>query len=68
MNEKQIIENLVNALFIATNRAVYNGNRLIEVGEADINRGQFLSLVRSAVKEAENWIDVPEYYDFNKFK
>jgi len=68
MNEKQIIENLVNALFIATNRAVYNGNRLIEVGEADINRGQFLSLVRSAVKEAEKFVEIPEYCDFNKFE
>jgi len=68
MTEKQTIEKLINALYVATDRAVSNGDRLIEIGQADINRGQFLSLVRSAVKEAENWIDVPDYYYFNKFK
>ena len=68
MTEKQIIEKLINALFTAINRAVYNGNRLIELGEKDENRRQFLSLVRSAVKETESFIDIPSYYDFNKFK
>jgi len=68
MNEKQIIEKLINALYIATERAIINGNRLIEIGQKDENRRQFLSLVMFAVKEAESFVNIPEYYNFNKFK
>ena len=68
MNEKQIIENLVRALYIATERAVLNGDRLLEVGKQDFNRGQFLALVRNVVKDAEKFIETPEYIDFKKFK
>jgi len=68
MNEKQIIEKLIHALYIATERAVLNGDRLLEVGKQDFNRGQFLALVKLTVKDAEKFIDVPEYNNFNKFK
>ena len=68
MNEKQIIEKLVHALYIATERATSNGDRLLEVGKQDFNRGQFLALVRNVVKDAEKFIETPEYIDFKKFK
>jgi len=68
MTEKQIIEKLVYALYIATVRAVSNGDRLLEVGKQDFNRGQFLALVRNTINDAENFIETPEYIDFKKFK
>jgi len=68
MTEKQIIEKLVHVLYVATERAVLNGDRLLEVGKQDFNRGQFLSLVRNVVKDAEKFIKIPEYNNFEKFK
>jgi len=68
MTEKQIIEKLVHVLYVTTERAISNGDRLVEVGKQDFNRGQFLALVRNIVKDAENFIETPEYIDFKKFK
>jgi len=68
MNEKQIIEKLIHALYIATERAISNGDRLLEVGKRDFNRGQFLALVKNTINDAENFIETPEYIDFGKFK
>jgi len=68
MTEKQIIEKLLHALYIATERAVLNGNRIIESGQLDFNRGQFLSLINNVVKDAEKFIEIPKYNDFKKFK
>ena len=67
MNEKQIIENLVRALYIATERAISNGDRLLEVGKQDFNRGQFLALVKLTIKDAEKFIKIPEYNNFDRF-
>ena len=68
MTEKQIIEKLVHVLYVTTERAISNGDRLVEVGKQDFNRGQFLALVRNIVKDVENFIEIPEYIDFKKFK
>jgi len=68
MTEKQIIEKLVHVLYVTTERAISNGDRLVEVGKQDFNRGQFLALVRNIVKDAENFIEIPEYIDFKKFR
>jgi len=68
MTENQIIENLVRVLYIATGRAISNGNRLVEAGKQDSNRGQFLSVVRNTINDAKNFIEIPEYIDFKKFK
>jgi len=67
MTEKQIIENLVRALYIATERAISNGDRLLEVGKQDFNRGQFLALVKLTIKDAEKFIKIPEYNNFDRF-
>ena len=68
MTEKQIIEKLVHVLYVTTERAISNGDRLVEVGKQDFNRGQFLALVRNIVKDAENFIKIPEYNNFKKFR
>ncbi len=50
--EKELEEQLlktIRALKIATERAVSNGDRLIELGEQDFNRGQFLSLIDNTI-------------------
>lgn len=50
---EQTIKSLQNVLEIATKRAVENGDRLVKLGEPDINRGQFLSSVERVQKKAE---------------
>jgi len=68
MGSKETIEKLVHALYVATERAVTKGDKLVDLGYNDMNRGQFLSLVRHAIAEAERWIEIPDYHDFSKFK
>lgn len=40
-------------LIIARDRAVRHGDRLVQLGNPDINRGQFLSVVNIALAESE---------------
>jgi len=64
MDAKETIEKLVHALYVATDRAVSKGDKLVDLGYNDMNRGQFLHLVNDAVYEAKHWIDIPDYNDF----
>jgi hypothetical protein len=51
MTDKEI--ELRYALKVARRRAIELGDRLIEHGYPDMNRGQFLSLVDSALEDDE---------------
>ena len=53
MDSDQIIKDLIYALDIARDRAVRHGKRLVEVGLADINRGQFEALCDGVKERAE---------------
>lgn len=68
MGAKDTIETLVYALYLATERAIKNGDRLVKLGENDVNRGQFLAVVNKAVCEANSWIEIPEICDFEKLR
>lgn len=50
--ELTVVRQLLNALLIATERAIDNEERLLKAGYGTYNRGQFLMLVRSAVEAA----------------
>ena len=41
------------ALFVSAERALENGIRLVDVGQPDINRGQFVALVEGGLLAAE---------------
>jgi hypothetical protein len=61
-SEKKLGE-LKHALKVARDRAIFYGDRLIEAGQTDQNRGQFLSLVENALsekKQPEPEVKAPE--------
>lgn len=65
MNENERIRQLeeqlrktVRVLNIATERAIKLGNRVNKLGEADINRGQFQSLVEKTLEDSAKVLGV----------
>lgn len=52
--EKRIIRDLIRQAENARDRAVKNGDRLVKLGEADINRSQFLAVVNQAINRARS--------------
>lgn len=52
--EKRIIRDLIRQAENARHRAVKNGDRLVKLGEADINRSQFLAVVNQAINRARS--------------
>lgn len=50
---QNINETLSYTLRIARDRAILHGDRLVQLGNPDVNRGQFLSVVNIALGETE---------------
>ena len=50
---QNINETLSYTLRIARDRAIWHGDRLVQLGNPDVNRGQFLSVVNIALGETE---------------
>lgn len=56
----EVGKELINALIIATERALEKGSALVERGGTDVNRGQFLSLIHHALEKAAPVFGIPE--------
>lgn len=54
---RETVEELLRVLDVAVDRALEVGDRLVGAGHPDINRGQFLSLVRSAEKRGRVFVE-----------
>ncbi len=67
MEDKELIDNLVGALYLAIDRAIIKGDELKKLGQGDINRGQFIAVVKRAVEKVEEKYGKSKYYDFTKW-
>lgn len=52
--EKEIVLGLIRQTELARDRAIKNGDRLVKLGEADINRSQFEAVVNQAIARARS--------------
>lgn len=51
--DRKAMEIVAHALAVAALRAWEHGEKLVALGKPDINRGQFLALVKDALETAE---------------
>lgn len=55
--KKTIISNLIRQTEQTRDRATKLGDRLVALGQTDMNRGQFLAVVNQAINQAKELIN-----------